>query len=95
MVWRSAGSKGWQRPSAKVNEIEQSEFAGTTLIRPHLNKGREIEGRSWKSRQAWFWQQQLSVLRLAMQFERRFRNIAVPKLDAVAKASETKDLSSS
>jgi hypothetical protein len=21
MVWRSAGSKGWQRPSAKVNEI--------------------------------------------------------------------------
>ena len=35
------------------------------------------------------------LITMAMRFERRFRNIDVPDPDAVVKASEAKDLSSS
>jgi hypothetical protein len=48
-----------------------------------LERGRRTEGSSWKSWQVWFWQCPLSVLCLAMVFEKQSRSGAAQKRDDV------------
>jgi hypothetical protein len=57
-----------------------------------IGKGGEgTEGSSWKSWQVWFWQRPLSVLCLAMVFEKQSRSGAAQKRDDVGKTFETQN----